>query len=75
MSAEIIEPKNTFEAFCRQHGRKVNRYHCNNDHFAYNVFLNVVAKQKHTISFCGVNIHHHNGLIEKAICNLQEQAE
>ena len=38
------------------------------------MFLNDVAKQKQTISFCGVNAHHQNDHMEKAIHNLQEQA-
>ena len=38
------------------------------------MFSNDVAKQKQTISFCRENAHYQNGLTEKAICNLQEQA-
>ena len=33
-----------------------------------------MVKQKQTINFCGVNAHRQNGLAEKAISNLQEQA-
>ena len=63
-----------FEAFCREKCHKVQHYHYNSDPFAENMFSNDVVKQKQTISFCGANAHHQNGLAEKAIHNLQEQA-
>ena len=78
MNADVcrsLKLKNAFEAFCCQHGHKVHYYHCNNGHFDDNLFLNDVAKQKQTNRFCGVKTHHQNGLMEKAICNLQEQAK
>ncbi len=36
--------------------------------------MSVVAKSGQTISFCGVSAHFQNGIAEKRICDLSEQA-
>ena len=70
----MLEAKHTFEAYCRQHGCQVQHYHCNNDRFADSGWMAGAAQKGQTISFCGVNAHHQNGLAEKAMRDLQEQA-
>ena len=74
MNADVLECENAFEAFCKWHSHEAHNCHHYNGHFADNMFLNDVAKQKKIIGFCGVNTHHQNGLSEKIICELQEQA-
>ena len=67
MSAKTLEAKNTCEVYCRQHDYEVHHYYCDNCHFADNMFLNDMAKQKQTISFCGLNVHCQNSLAKNAI--------
>jgi hypothetical protein len=53
---------------------RIQHYHTDNGRFADNSFINAVKKQQQTISFCGVNDHFKNGIAEKRIRYLQEQA-
>jgi hypothetical protein len=55
-------------------GVRIKHYHADNGRFADNGFMNAVKKQQQTISFCGVNVHFQNGIAEKIILDLQEQA-
>jgi hypothetical protein len=73
-SADTLEAKEAFESFSRNMGVRIQHYHADNGRFADNSFMNTVKQQKHTISFCGVNAHFQNGIAEKRIRDLQEQA-
>ena len=73
-SAETLEAKHAFEAFARKFGVVVRHYHADNGRFADNLFVQDVAKQGQTLSFCGVNAHFQNGIAEKRIRDLQESA-
>ena len=55
MSAETIEAKHAFEAYCRQHCCHVQHYHYDNGHFADNGWMADTAQRIQTISFCGIN--------------------
>jgi hypothetical protein len=55
-------------------GVTIQHYHADNGRFADNGFMNAVKKQQQTISLCGVNSHFQNGVAEKIIRDLQEQA-
>jgi hypothetical protein len=52
----------------------IQHNHADNGRFADNGFMNAVKKQQHIISFCGVNAHFQNGIAEKRIRDLHEQA-
>jgi hypothetical protein len=52
----------------------INHYHADNGRFGDNAFMQLVAKSGQTIYFCGVNAHFQNGIAEKRICDLSEQA-
>jgi hypothetical protein len=69
-----VEAKEAFEAFARNIGVRIQNYHSDNGRFADNGFMNSVKKQQQTISFCGVNAHFQNGIPEKRIRYLKEQA-
>jgi hypothetical protein len=56
------------------HSVTVKHYHANNGYIADNAFLKSIAESGQTISFCGINAHFQNGIAEKQICNLFEQA-
>jgi hypothetical protein len=73
-SDETVEAKRAFEAYTRSHGVTIKHYHADNGRFADNAFMQSVAESGQTISFCGVNAHFQNGIAEKRIRDLSEQA-
>jgi hypothetical protein len=73
-SAETVEAKRAFEAYARSHGVSIKHYHADNGRFADNAFIDSVARSGQTISYYGVNAHFQNGVAEKRIRDLQEQA-
>lgn len=72
-SDETVKSKQAFERYCESRGVKVRHYHADNGRFADNGFINDVAKEGQSISYCGVNAHWQNGICEKRIRDLQEQ--
>ena len=52
----------------------IQHYHSDNGQFADQSFINHVHSKGQTISFCGTNAHHQNGVAEKRIRDLQEAA-
>ncbi len=73
-SAEMVKAKQAFKAYTRSHGVSIKHYHADNGRFADNAFINLVARSGQTISYCGVNAHFQNGIAEKWIRDLEEQA-
>jgi hypothetical protein len=51
-------------------------YHANNGRFAESLWLNTLKNHQpqQTILFCGVETHHQNRIVEKKICDLQQNA-
>ena len=70
--SETLVSKEAFESFARNHGVIVHHYHADNGRFAEKGWMDHVAQCGQTISFCGVNAHHQNGVAEKRIRDLQE---
>jgi hypothetical protein len=73
-SDETVQSKVAFEKFCEARGVTVQHYHANNGRFADHGFINHVTKNRQSISYCGVNAHFQNGMAEKRIRDLQDQA-
>ena len=74
---ETILAKVSFETYARSHGVQIHHYHADNGRFAENMWMaHVTAARNPTqsISFCGVNAHFQNGIAEKRIRDLQDQA-
>jgi hypothetical protein len=71
---ETIQAKEAYERFASSHGVKVQHYHADNGRFAENRFVEHVKTCGQTLSFCGVNAHHQNGIAERRIRHLQDQA-
>jgi hypothetical protein len=71
-SKEIMDAKQAFEHFAKQHGVRILHYHCNNGRFANNAFKNSCSTKGQRLTFCGVNAHFQNGIAEKAIRDLRE---
>ena len=69
-----IEAKCAFERFAVSHGVTVHHYHCDNGIFASKAFQKELNWCNQTVSFCGLNTHHQNGIAEQQIQNLTDQA-
>ena len=73
-SEETVMAKHAFESSTNQRGVKILHYHADNGRFAYNTFIADCKAQRQGLSFCGVNAHFQNGVAERNIRHLQEQA-
>ena len=73
-SEELIQGKHASEAHADTVGVRIQHYHADNGRFADNGFINDAAKQKQTISYCGVSAHHQNGIAEKRIRDLTKSS-
>ncbi len=69
-----MEAKEAFERYCHSHGVTVSHYHADNGRFADNLFRQAVASKNQSLTFCGVNAHHQNGVAERCIQELQDHA-
>ena len=73
-SEETIATKRAFERFAAKHGVQIKHYHCDNGQFADNAFVAACQESCQKLTFCGVNAHFQNGIAERAICDLTENA-
>ena len=73
-SAETIEAKEAFEKFAARHSVRIQQYHCDNGRFADSAFISHCEANKQLISYCGVNAHFQNGIAERAIRDIQDNA-
>jgi len=73
-SADTLEAKMAFERYCRTLKVTVKSYHADNGRFVDNAFINSAHESGQKMSYCGVNAHFQNGIAEKRIRDLQEQA-
>ena len=71
---QTLEAKIAFERFATTHGVQIKHYHRDNGRFAEKLFKQAVEASNQTISFCGVNAHHQNGIAERRIRDLQDMA-
>jgi hypothetical protein len=71
---ETLQAKHAFERYATRHGVKVRHYHADNGRFAENLWMTDIQRQGQTISFCGVDAHFQNGVAERRIRELQDQA-
>ena len=73
-SEETVQAKHAFERAAEQRGVKILHYHADNGRFADNAFIADCNAQRQSLSYCGVNAHFQNGIAERRIWDLQEQA-
>ena len=71
---ETLQAKLAFERCAAQHGVVIKHYHVDNGIFADSKFTQAVEEAGQTLSFCGVNAHHANGVAERRIRELQDRA-
>ena len=72
--AAILDAKLAFERFSYSHGVTIKHYHCDNGRFAESSFRDSCIASNQSVSFCGVNAHHQNGIAERRIKDLRESA-
>ena len=69
-----LEAKNAYEHLIGTFGSKVLAYHADNGRFAENAYVTDVKDKGQNITFCGVGSHHQNGIAERRIRSLGEDA-
>ena len=57
LSDETAQAKKVFEDYTRTYRTRIKKYNTENRIFADNAFLQAVAQENQTISYCGVNSH------------------
>ena len=72
--AETVLAKQSCERFARDHGVKIYHYHADKGRFADSSFIQACKDNNQGITYCRVNAHFQNGVTEKRIWDLQEQA-
>ena len=71
---KMIDAKHAFERLAEQHGVQILHYHCDNGRFADKAFVEDIWMAHQTIAFCGVGAHHQNGVAERRIRDITENA-
>ena len=71
---KTIDAKHAFEHLAEQHGVRILHYHCDNGRFADKAFVDDVRAAHQTITFCGIGAHHQNGIAERHIRDITENA-
>lgn len=69
-----LEAKHAYERLMQHHGHKVRGYHADNGRFAKTLFIKDAKDNAQQMSFCGVGSHHQNGIAERRIKSLCEDA-
>lgn len=72
--AETLKAKHAFETYARDHGVKIHHYHADNGRFVDNAWVDSLEEEGQRITYCGVNAHWQNGIAERHIRDLKEQA-
>jgi hypothetical protein len=61
---KAIAAKHRFELLASSYNRCIKHYHTDNRVFSTNLFRSSCTQQNQQLSFCGVNVHHQNGIAE-----------
>ena len=69
-----LEAKNAYERLMQTFGHKVLGYHADNGRFAEKVFVQDCKDKAQKLTFCGVGSHHQNGIAERRIKSISEDA-
>jgi len=71
---EMINSKQAFEAYCRQHGVNVRSIRADNGIYSSAAFRDSCSQASQQLTYCGVGSHWQNGLAERAIGSIQATA-
>ena len=69
-----LEAKYTFKLYTIKHGAKVHHYHARNSRFSDNICLTVITEKGRSVTFCRINMHSQNGIVEMSSRDLQEKS-
>ena len=72
-SSETLKAKDAFELYARERGVRIRHYHADNGRFVDNAWKEGLAQENQGITYCGVNAHWQNGIVERRIRDLKEQ--
>ena len=64
---ETLVGKRALDRFASQFGVKIKKFRCDNHPFNSQEFLEDLAVNEQTVTYCGVGAHHQNGVAERAI--------
>ena len=73
-AAETLRAKHDFEQFAAENGVRISHYHSDNGRFSEASFTDDAKLNAQSLSFCGVGHHAQNGIAERKIGLLTEQA-
>jgi hypothetical protein len=73
-SVKTVAAKCAFETSATKHSVKIQHYHCNNGGFSNNAFKQACHNAHQQLTFCAVNAHFQNGIVECSIRDLSESA-
>ena len=71
-ASETIRAKQSFENFAFDHNVIIENYLADNGVFSKSKFLQHIWDHEQKINFCGVNAHHQNGVVERAVKTISE---
>ena len=71
---ETLRAKQEFEAYAASNGIRISHYHADNGRFQESLFVDDIKLNAQSISFCAVNAHHQNGIVERHNRTLTESA-
>ena len=69
-----IEAKHAYESLMMSHGHRVMAYHADNGRYAESAFRKDAKDKAQQLTFCGVGEHSQNGIAERRIKSLSEDA-
>ena len=72
--SETLRAKHEFEAYASSLGVHITHYHADNGRFQEGMFKDDLKLNAQSISFCAVNAHHQNGVVERKIQSLTSTA-
>lgn len=72
--ASTLEAKLAFERHAKSHGVTVLKYRADNGRFGDRLFVDHCHANNQTIDFCAVGAHHQNGIVERSIRDLTDNA-
>jgi hypothetical protein len=69
-----LEAKQAYERLAGTYGVKVRGYHADNGRYAKKIFIEDAKEKGQKLTFCGVGSHHQNGIAERRIKTITEDA-
>jgi hypothetical protein len=73
-SKETLKAKHAFETYAKDRGVRIQHYHADNGRFVDNAWVDSLDEEGQGITYCGVNAHWQNGIAERRIWDLKDQA-